>query len=143
MGRYHIVTTWRVPGTVEEVAAVLGDVAALPRWWPSVYLAASVREPGDAQGVGKVVALRTKGWLPYTLAWEFRVIEVDPGDGSGGRVVLEPQGDLTQFQTRRSSARLTSDCSSDLHRPPPAADPCLACRSASSRLPAADARSRG
>ncbi len=95
MGRYHIVTTWRVPGTVEEVAAVLGDVEALPRWWPSVYLDAEEREPGDAQGVGKVVALRTKGWLPYTLAWEFRVTEVDPGTGSGGRVVLEPRGDFT------------------------------------------------
>lgn len=95
MSRYHIVTTWRVPGTVEEVAAVLGDVEALPLWWPSVYLEAREREPGDDQGVGKVVALRTKGWLPYTLAWEFRVTEVDPGTGSGGRVVLEPRGDFT------------------------------------------------
>ena len=91
MGRYHIVTTWRVPGTVEEVASILGDVEALPRWWPSVYLEARVREPGDAQGVGRVVALRTKGWLPYTLAWEFQVTEVDPA----GRVVLEPRGDFT------------------------------------------------
>ncbi len=91
MGRYHIVTTWRVPGTVEEVAAILGDVEALPRWWPSVYLDARERELGDAQGVGKVVALHTKGWLPYTLRWQFRVTEVDPS----GRVVIEPMGDFT------------------------------------------------
>lgn len=32
-------------------------------------------EPGDAQGIGKTVSLYTKGWLPYTLRWQFRVIE--------------------------------------------------------------------
>jgi len=34
-----------------------------------------VQEPGDAEGIGKVVSLYTKGWLPYTLRWQFRVTE--------------------------------------------------------------------
>lgn len=72
---YHFVTRWRVAGKVEEVADVLGDAASLSRWWPSVYLDVRVLEPGDAEGVGKVVELYTKGWLPYTLRWRFRVTE--------------------------------------------------------------------
>jgi hypothetical protein len=72
---YHFVSHWRVEGTVEEVSDVLGDAADLPRWWPSVYLAVKVLEPGGADGVGKVVELHTKGRLPYTLRWFFRVTE--------------------------------------------------------------------
>jgi len=60
---------------VEEVSAVLADAASLPQWWPAVYLAVKVVEPGDADGVGKVVELHTRGWLPYTLHWSFRVTE--------------------------------------------------------------------
>jgi hypothetical protein len=45
----------------------------LTRWWPSVYLDVQELEPGDKNGIGKVVSLFTKGWLPYTLRWQFRV----------------------------------------------------------------------
>src|SRR5215475_215824 len=72
---YHFITSWHVEGTVNEVADVLKKGEDLPRWWPSVYLAVEVLEPGDEDGVGKVVSLYTKGWLPYTLKWQFRVIE--------------------------------------------------------------------
>jgi hypothetical protein len=40
-----------------------------------VYLNAEELEPGDAEGVGRVISLYTKGWLPYTLRWQFRVTE--------------------------------------------------------------------
>jgi len=73
---YHFITHWLVRGTVEEVSAILGDAAALPDWWPSVYLDVDVLQQGDERGVGKVVDLYTKGWLPYTLRWQFRVTEV-------------------------------------------------------------------
>jgi hypothetical protein len=32
-------------------------------------------EPGGADEVGKVVALLTRGWLPYRLRWSLRVTE--------------------------------------------------------------------
>ena len=72
---YDFRTMWRVAGTPEEVGEVLGDATGFPRWWPSVYLDVKVLEPGDERGVGKVVSLYTKGWLPYTLRWQFRVTE--------------------------------------------------------------------
>lgn len=74
---YHFVTRWRLRGTCAEVADVLSDAEGLVHWWPSVYLAVRELEPGDERGVGKVVALHTRGRLPYTLRWQFRVTEVD------------------------------------------------------------------
>jgi hypothetical protein len=75
---YHFISRWRVEGTCGEVADVLGDPLALPRWWPSVYLDVwEVRPPVNsvASGVGQRVKLQTKGWLPYTLRWQFEVVE--------------------------------------------------------------------
>ena len=64
---YRFVTRWLVPAGREEVAEILADAPALARWWPSVYLRVTELEPGDERGLGKVVDLWTKGWLPYTL----------------------------------------------------------------------------
>ena len=86
---YHFITHWRVQSTVKEVADIINDAADLVRWWPSVYLGVEVLKPGDAHGLGKEVALYTKGWLPYTLRWQFRVTEVRP-DG----FTLVAQGDF-------------------------------------------------
>lgn len=72
---YHFITHWRVEATVEEVSDVLDDACDLVRWWPSVYLAVEEVEPGGPGGVGKVVRLHTRGRLPYTLTWHFRVVE--------------------------------------------------------------------
>jgi hypothetical protein len=48
---------------------VLDNARDLPRWWPSVYLNVKQTEPGGD------VELLTKGRLPYTLHWFFRVSE--------------------------------------------------------------------
>lgn len=73
---YHFITVWRVESTIDEVSTILSDAAELVRWWPSVYLEVKVLEPGDERGLGKMVSLYTKGWLPYTLRWSFRVTEI-------------------------------------------------------------------
>lgn len=73
--QYHFVTIWRVEGTSGEVADILREPLDLVRWWPSVYLRADELERADARGLGQRVRLRTKGWLPYTLEWEFVVTE--------------------------------------------------------------------
>ena len=87
---YHFITTWRIAATPEEITAVLGDAEGLARWWPSVYLQVRVLEPGDANGHGKVVDLWTKGFLPYTLRWRFKVTESDPPTGFR----LDAEGDF-------------------------------------------------
>ena len=75
---YHFITQWRVESTLKEVSEIIGDAQGLARWWPSVYLDVDVLEQGDENGLGKVVDLYTKGWLPYTLRWQFLVTEVRP-----------------------------------------------------------------
>lgn len=72
---YHFITRWRVKAGCEEVYRILEDVDALAVWWPSVYLDVKVLEKGQPGGVGKLVELFTKGWLPYSLRWKFRVTE--------------------------------------------------------------------
>ena len=87
---YHFVSRWRVAGTCGEVADILGDPLALPRWWPSVYLEVEQIEPPDEHGVGRRVRLLTKGWLPYTIRWEFVVRESDYPRG----FTIEAAGDF-------------------------------------------------
>lgn len=99
---YQFVTRWRLLGTATEVSDILSRPEDYPRWWPSVYLAASLLEPGNGDGVGRKVALRTKGWLPYTLSWDLQVtgfhpphvFEFDAGGDfvGGGRWEIEPAG---------------------------------------------------
>lgn len=72
---YHFITHWRVRADIDSVSGLLGDPTDLPRWWPDVYLSAREIEPAGAGGVGRVVALHTKGWLPYTLRWNLTVTE--------------------------------------------------------------------
>jgi hypothetical protein len=73
--QYHFVTRWRVVGTVDEISEILEKPEDLPRWWPSVYLEAERLTPADEQGVGSVLRMLTKGFLPYTLSWQLRVAE--------------------------------------------------------------------
>ncbi len=81
---YHFVSRWRVEGTREQVYDVLTNAPDLARWWPSVYLRVLQPEAGGP------VELLTKGWLPYTLRWSFRVTESRRPDGFS----LEAWGDF-------------------------------------------------
>ena len=88
---YAFRTVWRVPGTVLEVATVLADAAALPRWWPSVHLAVDVLHTPDREtGLGAVARLHTTGWLPYTLTWTIELTSPITADG----FTLTAVGDL-------------------------------------------------
>jgi hypothetical protein len=87
---YHFVTHWRVQSTVQEITEILTNGPDLMRWWPSVYLEVRQLEKGDENGVGSVVDLYTKGWLPYRLRWQFRVTEAHHPNGFS----LEAWGDF-------------------------------------------------
>jgi hypothetical protein len=87
---YAFVTIWRVAGDVDEVTAILGDGEGLPRWWPAVYLDVRPIRPGDEHGVGRVLELYTKGWLPYTLRWTLTITEPITRNG----FALSADGDL-------------------------------------------------
>jgi hypothetical protein len=107
---YRFITHWRVKGTVEEVSDIIEDICDLPRWWPSVYLDVQELEPGDENEIGRVISLYTKGWLPYTLRWQFRVTESRRPHGFS----LEAWGDFTghgawTFEQERAWVNITYD----------------------------------
>jgi hypothetical protein len=87
---YSFRAEWRVLGTLQEVSDILEEPAALPRWWPSVYLEVEEIERGDERGVGRRARLHTRGWLPYTLRWELTVTESRAPRGFS----IEAKGDL-------------------------------------------------
>lgn len=74
---YEFQTIWRFAAPIHDVAGILEDVESLAKWWPSVYLEVEVLDAGGEKGIGKRVRLFTKGWLPYTLRWNFTVTESD------------------------------------------------------------------
>ncbi|WP_427134109.1 SRPBCC family protein [Pseudarthrobacter sp. S9] len=116
---YEFQTVWRVAGTAEEVAAILGDTTTLPLWWPSVYLGVEpAPDAGNRQsGIPRPVRLHTKGWLPYTLRWTLTVTEpvtsrgfaiTAAGDLNGtGRWTFEQDGPETvvTYDWRVSAAK--------------------------------------
>jgi hypothetical protein len=99
---YQFLTLWRIEGMCGEVADVLGDPLAFPRWWPAVYLDVEEIRPAGEHRVGQRIRQLTRGWLPYTIAWEFEVVEsnypygfsiVASGDFDGrGEWTLEQNG---------------------------------------------------
>lgn len=106
---YHFTTHWRVESTTKEVTDILSNAPDLARWWPSVYLEVKELAPGGPSGVGKEISLYTKGWLPYTLRWQFRVTDVSP---SG--FALEATGDFVgrgewTFRQEGSTVAITYD----------------------------------
>jgi uncharacterized protein YndB with AHSA1/START domain len=115
---YDFLTTWQVPGTCQEVYEVLSDGDGLVRWWPSVYLEVKTTRPGAQSGVGKVMNLYTKGWLPYTLRWDFEVVETNPPHG----FTLKAHGDFEgtgtwTFAQEGDQVRMTYDWRIDAEKP--------------------------
>jgi uncharacterized protein YndB with AHSA1/START domain len=86
----HIATEWRIEATAAQVYDILSRPREFPRWWPDVYLAVTEVKPGDANGVGRVVALRTKGKLPYELHWQAEMIAAEKPH----RMSIRARGDL-------------------------------------------------
>jgi hypothetical protein len=87
---YHFINHWRVEGTVEEVADIIAEPLEMPRWWPAWCLSAAQVEKGDERGVGRVVNIHAKGWMPYAIHWQLRVRESD----RPRRYVVHVTGDL-------------------------------------------------
>ena len=87
---YHFTSGWRVEGTVEEIALIIENATDLPRWWPSVYLEVEELEPGGEHGLGKLMRIHAKGFLPYTLKMNFRTVESSYPHG----FTLQATGDL-------------------------------------------------
>jgi hypothetical protein len=86
----HLPTHWRLRGSAAQAFEILSAPLEFVRWWPEVYLAVREVRPGDANGVGRLLDLETKGKLPYRLRWQAEVLAVDKPRAMS----IRAQGDL-------------------------------------------------
>ena len=86
-----LTTVWQLDGTITEVCGILTDALHLPDWWGEVYLATSLLSAGDQNGIGRQIAVHSKGRLPYGLHWTATLVESD----SPKRWLIAASGDLT------------------------------------------------
>ncbi len=98
---FHLVTTWTIDASVEDVWRVLNTPETWPDWWPSVKQVTLLRQ-GDEAGIGAVHRMKWSTALPYELAFEMETTRIEPlsiieGRASGeldgvGRWTLRPDG---------------------------------------------------
>jgi uncharacterized protein YndB with AHSA1/START domain len=74
--RYEFEDVWTVPAPIDVAWRMVDDVAGWPRWWPD-YRATRIVSTVD-HGVGARWLARVKSDLPYTLDFEFTVLEHQP-----------------------------------------------------------------
>ncbi len=87
---YHFITHWTIAASPAQVYEILEQAERLPEWWPAVYLAVVTTKENDETGTGREISLYTKGWLPYTLRWQSRLVAKNPPYGFS----IEAFGDL-------------------------------------------------
>jgi uncharacterized protein YndB with AHSA1/START domain len=85
---YRFVDEWLVPGTPEQVYAVLSCPREYPDWWGDAFLEGEGDDPPAAPG--KRARLVTRGRLPYRLRWELECLEAD----APNRLVSRIEGDF-------------------------------------------------
>ncbi|MDB5669312.1 MAG: hypothetical protein JWO25_271 [Alphaproteobacteria bacterium] len=87
---FDFLTEWRLRAPLDRIWARLRDVESWPAWWSSVA-AVETLAPGDAEGIDAVHRLTWKTALPYRLAFETRVVRIEPKR----RIEAEAVGELT------------------------------------------------
>jgi hypothetical protein len=114
---YHVTTTWQVEADLHEVAAILREPASLARWWPAAFLA--VESPGRSDGrLGSAGWVWSKGWLPYTLRFEFDVTDLPGKPGVIVRVAGDFEGCCVCTVTARGSClEIEFDWQVRVHKP--------------------------
>lgn len=74
--QFELRTDWTFEQPIERVWAALHDVAAWPRWWPSVERVELLND-GDRQGVGATHRLTWSTALPYSLRFDTTALRVE------------------------------------------------------------------
>jgi hypothetical protein len=87
---YHLTTEWWFEGTAAEIYDLLSNTDAMRRWWRAILVGLEEIDPGDDEGMGKVVQMHVRAALPYTLHWQFRVREANRPCGFS----IDASGDL-------------------------------------------------
>jgi len=77
MRRYRFLTTWCIAAPIQDVWDVISASDRYPEWWKGVRTVTEL-EPGGENGVGALVRLEWRSWLPYSLQFDLRVTRSEP-----------------------------------------------------------------
>lgn len=88
---FHLVTTWTIDASVEDVWRELSRPETWPDWWSSVKQV-SVLHEGDERGVGTIRRMHWATALPYDLTFDMETTRVEPLSLIEGRAVGELEG---------------------------------------------------
>ena len=83
LDHYVFDTRWRLRADIDEVFAVLSDIASYPQWWPQVRQVQRIDE-----SAARVVV---RSFLPYSLSFTLRQTQLDP---EAGVIEASMYGDL-------------------------------------------------
>jgi len=99
--QFVLVTDWHFDAPIERVWALIENVEDWPSWWRAVRKV-EMLTAGDADGIGTVRRLSWATALPYTIAFDVKLVRIEPGRLSEGRA----SGDLdgTGIWTLREEA---------------------------------------
>jgi uncharacterized protein YndB with AHSA1/START domain len=104
--RYRFVTTWDVDAPVEAVWGAVSDSLAWPRWWRGVEDVEEL-EAGGPEGMGSLRRYTWKSALPYRLAFDMRVTQVERHERLEGQASGELAGRGTwTFTPREGGTRV-------------------------------------
>lgn len=102
MAEYRFLTVWVLDTPIEKVWDAIVDYKRLPSWWKAVTQAREL-QAGDTQGMGSVWYLVWKTPLSYSLAFEFRITQIEPPYRLALTAVGEVEGtgrwELSQTET--------------------------------------------
>jgi len=73
---FELVSDWHIAAPIERVWEAIHEAESWPRWWPYVRRVES-RRAGDADGLGAVRRFTWGSRLPYGLAFDVEVVELD------------------------------------------------------------------
>jgi hypothetical protein len=91
MAEYEFVTRWSFRAPIEKVWSRIADAERWPTWWRYVSKV-EVLEPGDENGVGRVLRMTWKTRLFYSLSFDIRSIDVGPPNYMEGVATGELEG---------------------------------------------------
>ena len=105
--QFELVSHWHVAAPIERVWQAIKQTEEWPSWWPYVR---SVQDltPGDADGLGAIRHIAWSSRLPYGVAFDVEVVEMQRPRRLCGRAhgqldgvgtwELTPDGDTTRVR---------------------------------------------
>ena len=115
---YRFVTWWRVDATAAAVWDAVIDPEDLVRWFPATFLESRRSGRAESLRVGSRIDFHVRGWLPYTLRFHARIVQLDYCRGCTAIVSGDFDGTLV-FAFEESDGRCTVrfDWNVRVHKP--------------------------